>query len=74
METVITTNSQVIISERDVKIVQLYSDGFKAYQIAKRLKISSRTVEAVLNKLRDKYKAKTVTHLVAVFLRNNLIK
>lgn len=74
MEVIVQRDSSVIVSERDVKIVECYSNGISKSSIAKDYKLSGRTVEAVLNKLRFQFDCKTVTQLVATFLRKELIK
>lgn len=74
MEVLVQRDSSVIVSERDVKIVEDYSNGKPKTVIAKEYKLSSRTVEAILNKLRAQFDCRTVTQLAATFLRNGLIK
>ena len=62
------------ISERDLTIVEGYSNGIKIDDIAKQLCLSPRTLELYLTKLRLRFNCHTTTHLVATFLRHGLIK
>lgn len=73
MQAVIVKKDTVKISEDDVKTVKLYSDGFRTSAIAKKCKVSPRTIEARAETLKRKFSAKTLPHLVALFIRQNLI-
>jgi DNA-binding CsgD family transcriptional regulator len=74
MEVLVNRKDSVIISERDIQIVQSYSDGVSRDKIADKHKISVRTLEAATNKLRSEFGCKNLTHLVAEFFRKGLIK
>jgi DNA-binding CsgD family transcriptional regulator len=74
MEVFVQRTGAIIISERDMKIVQDYSNGKPTKQIAKEHELSSRTIEAIFNKLRDKFDCINIVHLVATLLRNGTIK
>lgn len=74
MEVVLARKGSVIVSERNVKIVEMYSFGEPTKNIAKKHKISVRTVEAVIVKLKNEFHCKSLTHLIATFLRNGTIK
>jgi DNA-binding NarL/FixJ family response regulator len=74
MEVVVQRTGSVIISERDVKIVEDYSNGKSIKNIAGDLNLSYRSVEAIFNRLRDKFDCKNIVHLVATLLRNGTIK
>ena len=74
MEVFVQRNNAVVISERDAGIAEDYSNGKSMKDIAKELKLSKRSVEAIFNKLRDKFGCKNIVHLVATLLRNGTIK
>jgi len=61
------------IIERDATVVGLISMGFKTKEIASQLKKSPRTIEAYIATLLWRHKAKSQAHLVAIFLRSELI-
>jgi len=73
METVIKRKNVVVLTERDLQIVSMLSIGKTAPDIAKKLKMSERTIEGIIVKLRGKYKCKNVVHLVSHFLRNQIL-
>lgn len=76
MNTVIKSENVVIISDIDVKVVEALSHGKKASEVPKAIKykVSHRTVEARIEKLKLKYNCRNTAHLVASFLRTGLIK
>lgn len=74
MEVLVNRKDSVIISERDIQIVQAYANGVGRSKIADKHKISIRTVEAATNKLRAAFGCRNLTHLIAEFLRKELIK
>jgi DNA-binding CsgD family transcriptional regulator len=74
MEVFVQRDNAVVISERDVKIVQDYSHGKSMNDISVGLGLSKRSVEAIFNKLRAKFDCKNVVHLVATLMRNGTIK
>ncbi len=55
------------------QILQLYSEGYTALEIAKKLGINKRTIEGVLSALRMAYGAKTTTHLVVIAIREGIV-
>jgi DNA-binding CsgD family transcriptional regulator len=65
---------EVELSQRDIAIVKMLSNGMTANEISNQSNISSRTVEMAVLSLRDKYKCKNTPHLVAYFLRKQIIK
>ncbi len=74
MEVLVQRNGSVVISERDIDIVDKYSNGKSTKEIAKEYGLSSRSIEAIFNRLRDKFDCKNIVHLVATLLRNGTIK
>jgi DNA-binding CsgD family transcriptional regulator len=73
-QVIIRKKNDIAITERDVKIVQLIADGLRAAEIGKKLRVSPRTVEFHVNKLKDKFSAKSQPHLAVLFFRRGLIK
>jgi len=59
---------------RDREIMQLVSEGYKAKEISKELSISVRSVEKRLELLKCAHEAKNLPHLVAIAIKNKLIK
>lgn len=57
-----------------IDIVQYLSNGFKSKDIAALLNLNPRTIESYIQRLLSKYEAKSQAHLVAIFLRSELIK
>lgn len=76
MDIAVIRKNTVEITEKELKIVAMLSNGKRTKDIADSLTpiLSVRTVESMLDKLRDKVGAKTQPHLVAIFIRKNLIK
>ncbi len=61
------------LSEREIEIVQLIAEGLPYKEIAEKLFISPRTVEAHRNHILEKLNLKNVTELVRFALKNHLI-
>lgn len=73
MSVVIKGENTVIISEREIKIIQMIANGTTAKQAAIEMDIKARTMEGIINKLRGEFDCNTLSHLVATFLRQKLI-
>lgn len=59
----------------DVKeMVKMLADGFTAEQIASKKFTNKRAIESLLYRTRIAHGANNTTHLVAIFLRNGIIK
>lgn len=74
MDVVVKKKNTVVVSERDAKIVYAYSIGKTTKEIAHSYKLSIRTVESVVLKLKRSFDCKSIIHLIATFLRNGTIK
>ena len=72
--TVVKNESSVNISERMIDFVRMLSNGDRPEKIAEKYKISRRTVESHLDSLRRKTNCKTISQLVALFIRSKLIE
>ena len=58
----------------DAEIVQMLSEGIIGSEIANKLGVNLRTLEARLTRIRDKALAKNAPHLVGNYFRKQLIK
>jgi DNA-binding CsgD family transcriptional regulator len=58
---------------RDLAIVLALANGKSVKEIAARLNVSYKGTQQYINRLRRKTETHTVAHLVAHYLRNNLI-
>jgi len=56
------------------KIVQLLADGYTVKEISVELNINKRTLEKRILDMRDRFICKTVSQLVANFIRKGLIQ
>ncbi len=61
-------------SERELEIINLTTEGLTAIEIAKRLFISKRTVEAHNNNIKRKLDAKNQGQVIAMCFRLGLLK
>ena len=62
------------LTNREIEIVKLVSEGFKNQEIAEKLFISVRTVDAHKNNIMKKLKLKSVVEIVKYALKNDIIK
>ena len=62
-----------MLTPREKEAAQLAADGLKDKQIADRMGITQRTVEAHLRSARIALEANNTTHLVAIIIRNGII-
>lgn len=65
---------EIIITERDAYIVELFSHGLTFVSIARKLGLSNRTIDGVAARLRKDLKCKNGDQLVAIFLRAKIFK
>jgi two-component system vancomycin resistance associated response regulator VraR len=62
------------ISETEITMIELFSHGYSADDVAKKIFLSRRTVETYLSRLRFVFNCRNTTELVAEFIRKKLIK
>lgn len=62
------------MNEKQVKILQMLADGNRPSEIAKEVFLSVKTVEAYIKIMRTSLMANSVTHLVAIALRDKIIQ
>ncbi len=66
-------NSEVIISEREKEVLSLVCMEYTAQEIAQKMDISSRTVEAIKDRLMERFGVKNSVGLVFFAMKNSLI-
>ena len=72
-KTSIIVSVERVPTDHAKKIVALLSQGYNAKHIADMMDINNRTLEAHINRLKSEYGASTLSHLVAIFMRNKVI-
>ena len=66
-------NSEVVISEREKEVLTLVYMEFTAQEIAQKMEISARTVEAIKDRLMERFGVKNSVGLVFYAMKNSLI-
>lgn len=66
-------NSELIISDREKEVLTLVCMEHTAQEIAKRMEISARTVEAIKDRLMERFGVKNSVGLVFFAMKNSLI-
>ncbi len=66
-------NSEVVISEREKEVLTLVCMEFTAQEIASKMDISARTVEAIKDRLMERFGVKNSVGLVFYAMKNSLI-
>ena len=61
------------VSNSDKELVQMIADDISRAEIAAKLELSERTIEAKIDRIRGRYNCRNVVSLVMLFKRNNLI-
>ena len=61
------------LTEREIEVAQLLADGKTQREVARRLRLTERTLNEYATRLRDKFEAKTTVNAVATALRRGLI-
>lgn len=67
-------NSEITISEREKEVLNLVCMEFTAQEIAKKMDISARTVEAIKDRLMERFGVKNSVGLVFFAMKNSLIE
>jgi DNA-binding NarL/FixJ family response regulator len=68
-----TLNTEVIISEREKEVLSLVCMEYTAQEIAQKMDISARTVEAIKDRLMERFGVKNSVGLVFFAMKNSLI-
>ena len=66
-------NSEVVISEREKEVLTLVCMEYTAQEIAQKMDISARTVEAIKDRLMERFGVKNSVGLVFFAMKNSLI-
>jgi DNA-binding NarL/FixJ family response regulator len=66
-------NSQITISEREKEVLSLVCMEYTAQEIAQKMEISARTVEAIKDRLMERFGVKNSVGLVFFAMKNSLI-
>lgn len=66
-------NSEVVLNEKEKEVIQLLCMEYTAQEIAKKMEISPRTVEAIKDRLMERFGTKNTAGLVFFAVKNNLI-
>lgn len=66
-------NSQIVISEREKEVLSLVCMEFTASEIAQKMDLSPRTVEAIKDRLMERFGVKNSVGLVFFAMKNSLI-
>jgi DNA-binding NarL/FixJ family response regulator len=66
-------NSQITISEREKEVLSLVCMEYTAHEIAQKMDISARTVEAIKDRLMERFGVKNSVGLVFFAMKNSLI-
>lgn len=65
---------EVNVTDMEKSVAKLLADGCTVPEIAKELTLNSRTLESKVANIKERYGARNIAHLVAIFLRNKLIE
>lgn len=68
-----TLNSEIVISDREKEVLSLVCMEFTAQEIAQKMDISARTVEAIKDRLMERFGVKNSVGLVFFAMKNSLI-
>ena len=66
-------NSEVVISDREKEVLTLVCMEYTAMEIAQKMEISARTVEAIKDRLMERFGVKNSVGLVFYAMKNSLI-
>ncbi|MEP6926445.1 MAG: response regulator transcription factor [Ginsengibacter sp.] len=66
-------NSEITISEREKEVLSLVCMEYTAHEIAQKMDISARTVEAIKDRLMERFGVKNSVGLVFFAMKNSLI-
>jgi DNA-binding NarL/FixJ family response regulator len=66
-------NSEITLNERERDVIKYICMEFTAQEIAQKLEVSPRTVEAIKDRLMERFGAKNTAGLVFFAVKNNLV-
>ncbi|MBP6686821.1 MAG: response regulator transcription factor [Lacibacter sp.] len=73
VKTIPTLNSEIQISDKEKQVIRLLCMEYTAQEIAKEMEISARTVEAIKDRLMERFGVKNSVGLVFFAMKNSLI-
>ena len=72
-KTIPSLNTEITLNEREKEVVRYICMEFTAQEIAQKIDVSPRTVEAIKDRLMERFGAKNTAGLVFFAVKNNLI-
>jgi DNA-binding NarL/FixJ family response regulator len=72
-KTIPSLTSEIVLSEKEREVIRLLCMEFTASEIAQKMEISPRTVEAIKDRLMERFGVKNTAGLVFFAVKNNLI-
>lgn len=72
-KTLPSLNSEITISDKEKEVLQFICMEFTAQEIAQKMEISPRTVEAIKDRLMERFGSKNTAGLVFFAVKNNLV-
>jgi len=72
-KTIPSLNNEVVLNDKEREVIKLLCMEFTAAEIAQKMDISPRTVEAIKDRLMERFGAKNTAGLVFFAVKNNLI-
>ena len=72
-KTIPSLNSEITLNERERDVIKYICMEFTAQEIAQKLEVSPRTVEAIKDRLMERFGAKNTAGLVFFAVKNNLV-
>lgn len=66
-------NSEVVVNDKEREVIRLLCMEYTAQEIAQKMEISPRTVEAIKDRLMERFGTKNTAGLVFFAVKNNLI-
>lgn len=72
-KTIPTLNSEITLNDRERDVIKYICMEFTAQEIAQKLEVSPRTVEAIKDRLMERFGAKNTAGLVFFAVKNNLV-
>jgi DNA-binding NarL/FixJ family response regulator len=72
-KTIPSLNSEVVMNDKEREVIRLLCMEYTAQEIAQKMEISPRTVEAIKDRLMERFGTKNTAGLVFFAVKNNLI-
>jgi DNA-binding NarL/FixJ family response regulator len=72
-KTIPSLNSEIVLNEKEREVIRLLCMEYTAQEIAQKMEISPRTVEAIKDRMMERFGTKNTAGLVFFAVKNNLI-